>query len=112
MADKQTLLQQLHTEMRQWETLAAGLTEAQATDRSGAPGGRSVKDDLAHLWTWQQRSIARLEAGVNNTTPKLPQWLPDVDPESEADTDQINAYIYETYHDQPWPEVYGTCICE
>ena len=36
----------------------------------------------------------------------FPNWLAGLDPESEEDTDQFNARIYETYHQQPWSRVY------
>jgi hypothetical protein len=105
MADKQELIQKLHAEMRRWETFVAGLSEAQATDRSG-PGGRSVKDDLAHLWAWQQRSIARLEAARNNHAPEYPAWPVDGDPDADGhNPDRLNAWIFETNRDKPWAEV-------
>lgn len=105
MADKQALLQLLHTEMRRWEALAAGLTEAQATDRS-APGGRSVKDELAHLWAWQQRSIARMEAARQQRTPEYPPWPVDGDPDADdASLDKLNEWIFESNRDRPWTEV-------
>ena len=103
---KNHILAALREEFDQWEKVLATLSETQIMTVL-PPAELSVKDEIAHLWAWQQRSIARLEAGVNNTAPKLPQWLSDVDPENEADTDQINAYIYATYRDQPWPEVYS-----
>lgn len=102
---KNHILAALREEFDHWEKVLASLSEAQIT-AVPTPSELSVKDELAHLWAWQQRSIARLEAGVNNTEPKMPRWLPNVDPESEANTDQINAHIYETYRDRTWPEIY------
>lgn len=102
---KTHMLAALREEFDQWEKMLAGLPEAQIT-AIPQPGELSIKDEIAHLWAWQQRSIARLEAGLNNVEPKMPDWLPDVSPESEENTDQINAWIYETFCARPWSEVY------
>ena len=65
-----------------------------------------MKDDLAHLWTWQQRSIARLEAARNNHAPEYPAWPVDGDPDAEEHSpDKLNAWIFETNRDKPWAEV-------
>ena len=41
-----------------WESLLASLSEAQITTPL-LPSPWSTKDVVAHLWAWQQRSIAR-----------------------------------------------------
>ena len=33
-------------------------------------------------------------------------WLAELDPDSEDNTDQTNAWIYETYRERPWLKVY------
>lgn len=103
---KTHMLAALREEFDHWEKVLAGLSEAQIT-AAPQPSELSIKDEIAHLWAWQQRSIARLEAGLNGEEPKMPQWLPGVTGESEEETDQINARIYTTYQDRPWPEVYA-----
>ncbi len=102
---KTHILAALREEFEHWERVLAGLSEAQihAVPQSG---DLSVKDELTHLWAWQQRSIARMEAGLNNTEPKMPQWLPGVSPEDEENTDQINAHIYTSFKDRSWTEVH------
>jgi len=102
---KTHLLAALREEFDHWERVLAGLSDAQihAVPQSG---DLAVKDEIVHLWAWQQRSIARLEAGLHNTEPKMPDWLPGVSPESEENTDQINAWIYDAFHARPWSEVY------
>jgi hypothetical protein len=102
---KTHILAALKEEFEQWEAVLAGLSERQI---SAAPstGELSIKDEIAHLWAWQQRSIARMEAGLHNRELQLPQWLPDVDPEDEGNTEQINAWIYETYRERPWSVVH------
>jgi hypothetical protein len=46
---------------------------------------------MAHLMAWQQRSLARLEAALQNRQPQFPGWSETLDPESDADLDQVNA---------------------
>lgn len=61
---------------------------------------------MAHLWARQQRSIARMEAGLHNRDPRMPVWVLGLDPEAEEATDPINAWIYETHKDGSWNQVY------
>ena len=110
---KTHMLAALREEFDHWEQVLAGLPEAQII-AIPQPGELSIKDEIAHLWAWQQRSIARLEAGLNNEEPKMPAWWPDATvtrPEEsddhEAVNDRINAQIYETFRDRTWPDVYG-----
>jgi hypothetical protein len=102
---KTHMLAALREEFDHWEQVLASLDEAQIT-ATPQSGELSIKDEIAHLWAWQQRSIARMEAGLHNREPKMPSWLPGVAPESESDTDAINTRIYETYRDRAWAEVY------
>ncbi len=109
---KTHMLAALREEFDQWEKVLASLPAAQIT-AIPQPGELSLKDEMAHLWAWQQRSIARMAAGLNNEEPKMPAWWPDATvtrPEEsedhEAENDRINAQIYETYCDLPWAEVY------
>ena len=102
---KQHMLSALREEFNQWENVLAGLSEAQLTTPH-LPSTLSIKDEIAHLWAWQQRSIARMEAARLNREPEFPQWPATLDPDSEDTTDQINAWIYETNREQPWSTVY------
>lgn len=109
---KTHMLAALREEFDHWERVLAGLSEAQI-NAVPQPGELSLKDEIAHLWAWQQRSIARLAAGANNTEPQMPAWWPDATvtrPEEsdnhEAENDRINAQIYEAYRDLPWTQVY------
>ncbi len=92
-------------EFNAWEALLANLSEEQI-----APPNRiaqlSVKDIVAHLTAWQQRSIARMEAAKQDREPFFLRWSADLDPNDEEDTDKINAWIYQNYRDQPWAEVH------
>jgi hypothetical protein len=102
---KNHILAALREEFDHWEKVLASPSEGEITT-APQPGALSIKDEIAHLWAWQQRSLARLEAALNDNEPKMPQWLPGITADSEEDTDQINAWIYVTYQSRSWPEVY------
>jgi hypothetical protein len=70
------------------------------------PSNLSIKDVIAHLWAWQQRSIARLEAAFHDKDPEFPRWPAEFDPETEGEPHQLNAWIYETYREKPWSSVH------
>lgn len=99
------ILAGLKEELDCWEALLAGFSEEQILTPL-APSHWSVKDDIAHLRTWQQRSIARFEAAQLDREPVYPSWPAGLDPDAEGSTDQINAWIYETHRDQPWTQVH------
>jgi hypothetical protein len=106
MNDKDHILATLREEFDRWEALLASLTEEQITAPQ-LPANWSIKDVIAHLRAWQQRSIARLEAALLNRAPEFPAWPAGLDPEQQGQTHQVNAWMYETYRDQPWSSVYG-----
>ena len=101
------ILAALREQFDRWQQLLATMSEEQVTTPH-LPSTWSLKDTIAHLWAWQQRSIARLEAAAFEQEPEFPRWLPDLDPESEGDTDQVNAWIYATYRELPWSRVHRT----
>jgi hypothetical protein len=107
--DKAHILQLLQEEYTQWEDLLADMSETQLTDTHlpGPPPGWSVKDVLAHLWGWQQLSVARAHAALQNSTPAYPQWTEQFGPDPEEDVDRTNAWIYESNRDRPWSSVYA-----
>lgn len=102
---KDHILSALRDEFERWEGLLAGMSEQEITARR-LPSDLSIKDVLAHLWAWQQRSIARLEAACLNRDPQYPEWATGLDPDSEASTEQANAWIHEAYLNQPWEAVH------
>jgi len=103
--DKKQLLTMLKNEFTLWEELLASLSEKQIIAPK-LPSDLSIKDVIAHLWLWQQRSIERLEAALQNREPAFPGWPEGLDPESEDDVDRVNAWIHATCQDKPWPSVY------
>jgi hypothetical protein len=103
------ILAALREELSEWEALLAGLSEAQIT-ASLAPSHShwSIKDVIAHVMAWQQRSIARLEAAQLNREPQFPQWMPSTDADIENSVDHVNASIYEAFRAQSWATVHQT----
>jgi uncharacterized protein (TIGR03083 family) len=106
MDDKEQILNLLKAEFDRWEALLAGLSEEQLADPS-VFSGWSVKDVLAHLWSWQLLSVARLEAALQGKEPVIPRPPQDLDFKSEDDLDQINAWFYATSREKPWTEVHA-----
>ena len=65
----------------------------------------TLKDVLAHLTSWQQITLARLVAARLKEEPEYPAWFPGVDPETDEETNLVNAAIHETYRDQSLAEI-------
>ncbi len=105
MNDKKQILATLKKEFNLWEELLASMSEEQITTPQ-LPSNLSIKDVVAHLWAWQQLSIARMEAALHNREPAFSRWPAGLNPDSEDDLDQINAWIYETHREQPWASVH------
>lgn len=111
MNSKQQILTMLREEFNLWEEFLAGLNEEQITAPQ-LPSTWSIKDEIVHLWAWQQRTVARQIAALHNSDPDYPRWheagaskkVSDVDP--DEDVDQANDWIYEAYRDKPWPRAY------
>ncbi len=98
------ILAALKEQFTRWDGLLAGMSDAQHS-APHLPSDWSTKDELAHLWAWQQRSIARLETAHTLRPPAYPAWPPELDPEVE-DVDQVNAWIFESNRALPWPQMY------
>ena len=105
MTMKEHILAALREQINRWEELLSSLSEAQITSPL-LPSDWSIIDEIAHLYAWQQRSIARTEAALLDREPQFPQWLPGIDPDDYGKTDQTNAWIHATYRDLPWTRVY------
>lgn len=102
---KDHILAALNDEFNSWEEFLVGLREEQIN----VPRfdlGWTIKDVLAHLWAWQQISIARMEAGLQNQEPNFPKWIVESIENWEEDADQVNALTYEKFHDKSWAEIY------
>jgi hypothetical protein len=105
MIDKPDLLGMLRDEFDRWEGLLNQRSTEQLTTPE-LPAGLSLKDVVAHLAAWQERSIAKLEAGLKGGKPRYPGWPEELDPESEEDLEKVNAWIHEKNLDRSWEEVH------
>lgn len=88
----------------QWESQLSTLSEAQITAPL-EPSEWSVKDYVAHLWVWLQRSIARSEAARLGFEPDYPDWPVEQDPDAEGGAGPVNDWVFATYHGLAWAEV-------
>ncbi len=105
MNDKNQILSMLDDIFNRWAELLANLGEEQIAVPL-LPSSWSVKDVIAHLWGWQQISLARAEAALSNKEPIYPGWWEMFGPDPEEDVDRTNAWIYENSRDKPWTNVY------
>jgi hypothetical protein len=105
MNDKQQILAMLREEFNRWEALLSSLSEEQIIAPQ-LPADWSIKDVIAHLRAWQQRSIARFEAALLNREPQYPTWPAQFDPEAEGQPHDLNAWLYARDRDQPWSSVH------
>jgi len=102
---KEHILAALREQFDSWGKLLDGLSEEQIT-ASHFDLDWSVKDVMAHLWAWQQISIARLEGGVHDREPEFPKWVTELGDVWEEDANQTNARIYQIFHEQLWSKVH------
>src|SRR5262245_20349412 len=102
MVNKDKLINSLKTVFDSWEQLLAGMNEEEITAQH-RPGKWSVSEVITHLRSWQQISIARLEAALLNTNPNFPAWLGGADPfYAEDHVDTFNAQIQEIHRSESW----------
>ncbi len=102
---KDHILAALREQFNTWEELLASLTEEQIT----APHfdfDWSIKDVIAHLWAWQQISIARMEGGLQDQEPGFPNWIVESNKDWEENADKVNAITFDRNHNKSWSEIY------
>ena len=95
----------LREEFHRWEELLSSLSEEQI-NAPDLPGDWSIKDVIAHLRGWQERSVAYCEAALLDREPVFPEWPTGPDPESKENLDRTNEWIYENHRGLPWPDVH------
>ncbi|RPI83694.1 MAG: ClbS/DfsB family four-helix bundle protein [Chloroflexi bacterium] len=105
MSMKEHILMAMREVLERWDDILGKTSEEQITSPD-FPSNWSIKDVIVHLWIWQQRSIARMEAALEGREPVFPEWVPGLVPETEGVNDRINAWIFETYRNLTWPEAY------
>jgi hypothetical protein len=107
---KTELLEEWRQERARWEALLAELGPQRAVEPT-LPGNWSLKDVIAHLTAWQERSVTRLDAARRGVEPQLEDW------DDESILGQVNAQIYEQNRDRSldavlaqWRRVLGQLI--
>ena len=105
MSMKEHILAALREQFERWEELLATLSEEQLTTPH-FDFDWSIKDMIAHLWAWQQISIARMDAAAQDREPEFPKWIVNIGDDWEENADQVNAFTHETNHEKPWSEVH------
>jgi hypothetical protein len=104
MKTRDELLNEIQAERAAWQALVAEVGE-ERMEEPGAMGEWSFKDLAAHLAFWQERTLARLEAGPGGTAPPAP-WPAAMGAEDEIeDWDEVNAWIRAQYRARPPREV-------
>ena len=97
MVAKAALLQRIQAEYKQLETLLTPLSEEQMTT-SGVNSAWTVKDNIAHLTTWQDYLLDQQEGVIADKKP--PQFMPAFSTE-----DEINEHVYQENKNRPLAEV-------
>lgn len=92
--NKNELLQTIHKCRDEIEACWEGATEEQMTARPGPQADWSVKDLIAHLTFWEQDVLTSLGNSALGTTP---DW--------NADTDAVNARVFEANKDRPLTDI-------
>lgn len=106
MDGKAQILAGLSDIFRHWQDLLSRLSDEQV-HAPLLPSDWTVKDVLAHLWAWQQVSVARMQAALQGTQPVFPTWWEMFAPDPDADVDRTNAWIFEANRDKPWTMVFA-----
>ncbi len=94
--NRTTLLDNMQRGYVALEAVLTPLNEDQVTT-AGVNGDWSIKDILAHIATWQQILLERLQAANRGEEPALP---PDLDV-TEEEIDRLNAQFYEENKARP-----------
>lgn len=102
---KDHILAALKEQFDRWEELLGSLSEEKISKPS-FENDWSIKDVVAHLWAWQQISIARMEAGLHDHEPEFPRWIVVSVENWEEDADRVNALTFERHHNKTWSEVH------
>jgi hypothetical protein len=102
---KEHILSALREQYNNWVELLATLSEEQLTTPRFDLDW-SIKDVIAHLWAWQQISIARMQGGILDRAPQYPKWIVESVEDWEGNADLVNALTFAQQHAKPWSDVY------
>jgi len=96
--DKVTLLDNIHKGYDELDSLLITFTPEQLTT-AGVSDTWSIKDILAHLTGWQQRTLDRLDAAAQHTEPRTPNIA------NDEEMNQLNERFYQENGERPLAEV-------
>ncbi len=106
MSEKEHILDELASIFNRWQVLLSSLSQEQVRTPL-TPSEWTVTDVVAHLWSWQQGSVARMQAALHDQEPEYPAWWLQRLPDPEQDVDATNALLYSLSKDKPWAQVYS-----
>ena len=95
---ERTAFREIELDARQtWEAAVAAVSR-DSLERPAPPNGRSVKDLVAHIASWERWGTQRLEATLAGATPTpIGEWAPF--------EHNFNEVAYEHWRGEPWATV-------
>lgn len=105
MRDKAAWLQMLRDVYQNWTTFVDGLSAEQIN--TVFADDYALKQTLGHLWGWEQLTLARLEAAVEDRDLRFDLWPAPYEADSDEGTDAINVTIQRITHDMAWDRLYA-----
>jgi hypothetical protein len=102
--NKQRIISALDQVFHRWQELIASLSQEQI-EQPLIPSQCTLKDVMAHLWAWQQGSVARAQAALKDVYPDYPDWWKACGPDPNEDVDRTNVYIFAANKDKDWENV-------
>ena len=82
-----------------WAALAAAVGD-DGWDQPGPAGDWSFKDVAAHLNSWRELTVSRLEAAAGDKPAPRPPWPVGMGEETPAGVEEINGWFHERDHDR------------
>lgn len=92
---KTQLLSELQDEQTAWEAVLSAIDDTHMTE-PGVAGEWSIKDIVAHLTGWRQRTVSRFQAALQHQPAPTPHWPSDL-----QNDDEINAWMIASNRDRP-----------
>jgi hypothetical protein len=99
MVTKADILDALQEKQQRWEALLEEVGP-ERMEQPGVNGDWSMKDIVAHLTGWNRRVAANMEAALRGDPAPATPWPATLDSD-----DDVNAWIYETYHGRSLQDV-------
>lgn len=71
------------------------------------PGDYSVKEAIGHNWAWEQLTIAKLEAALEDREIRFSLWPAPYEANNDEEQDVINANIQAVTRGMSWERIYA-----